>query len=202
VKPHWRSGALLALCSVAASAAPSQTETAVFAGGCFWCLEARFEAQSGVISVDPGYTGGTLANPSYRDVTAQTTGHYEAVQVRFDPARVSYGRLLVLYWLGIDPTDPDGQFCERGASKRAAVFALDATQAAKAETVRARAQAVLNARVVTPILHAGTFWPAEEYHRDYARKNPLRLEFYRRSCGREAGLRAIWGARPMLASDP
>ena len=199
---QWLLLALLGLGPDRAPAGAPRTETAIFAGGCFWCLEQRFEAEPGVLAAEPGYTGGTLDDPGYRDVTAQTSGHYEAVRVTFDPSLVSYRSLLVLYWLNIDPTDPDGQFCERGPSKRTAVFALDARQAAEAEAVRARAAATLGTEVATAILAAGRFWPAEEYHRDYARKNPLRLEFYRRSCGREAGLRAIWGARPMLALEP
>lgn len=177
-------------------------EVAIFAGGCFWCLEAKFEAAPGVVAAEPGYIGGWLDNPTDREVATQTTGHYEAVRVTFDPTTTSYRRLLIVYWLNVDPTNPDGQFCERGASKRTAIFVTGPEQERAATALKERAESVLRRPVVTPILPATTFWLAEPYHQDYARRNPLRYDFYQRGCGREAALLRIWGARPMLAADP
>ncbi len=179
-----------------------QTEVAIFAGGCFWCLEAAFEAMPGVVSVETGYTGGALADPTDRLVARQTTGHFEAVRVTFQPAAISYRRLLISYMLSVDPTDPDGQFCERGPSKRTAIFVTDAAQREEAAAIAARAEATLRKPVVTLIRPATRFWPAEDYNQDYARRNPLRYDFYRRACERDAGLQRLWSTAPMFAADP
>lgn len=168
-------------------------ETAIFAGGCFWCTEADFEKVPGVVAAQSGYTGGRTRNPTYRQVTAGGTGHYEAVKVTFDPARISYRALADRFWPTIDPTDTGGQFCDRGSSYRPAVF-VTPRQRADAEASRAAAARRLKqGRMATPILEAQTFWPAETYHQDYYRKNPLRYRTYRQGCGRDARLARIWG---------
>lgn len=168
-------------------------ETAVFAGGCFWSVERNFEAMPGVVSAVSGFAGGRTANPTYEQVVAGGTGHLEAVQVTFDPARISYRQLVDRFWRTIDPTDARGQFCDRGASYGTAVFAT-AAQRPAAEASRRAAVAVIGAdRFVTPVRDAARFWPAEAYHQDFARRNPVRYGGYSRFCGREARLRAVWG---------
>ena len=168
-------------------------ETAVFAGGCFWSVEANFERMPGVVSAVSGFTGGRTRNPTYDQVVRGGTGHVEAVQVRFDPARISYRQLVDRFWLTIDPTDANGQFCDRGAPYRTAVFASTA-QKQQAEASRRAAAARLGpARLVTPVQDAVRFWPAEAYHQDFARLNPARYAGYLRFCGRAARLRAVWG---------
>jgi peptide-methionine (S)-S-oxide reductase len=179
------------------AAAQPRTETAIFAGGCFWCMEKPFDDIPGVISTTSGFTGGSVERPSYEQVMTKTTGHVEAVQVVFDPARVTYGRLLAVYWGEIDPTDPDGQFCDRGAPYRTGIFAtttaqLAAANASKAELERRKP---FRAPIVTPVRFAGAFWPAEDYHQDYYVKNPARYALYRSGCGRDARLRQLWGPR-------
>jgi len=171
----------------------ARLETAVFAGGCFWSTEANFEHMPGVVSAVSGFSGGRVANPSYEQVVRGGTGHLEAVQVVFDPARISYRRLVDRFWRTIDPTDAQGQFCDRGASYRTAVFAT-AAQRPAAEASRAAAVAALpGRRFVTPVLDAARFWPAEAYHQDFARRNPARYAGYSRFCRRAARLRAVWG---------
>ena len=185
----------------AAIAAPAPTqadsgkrETAVFAGGCFWSTEANFEAMPGVVSAVSGFAGGRTANPTYNQVVRGGTGHLEAVQVTFDPARITYRQLVDRFWRTIDPTDPDGQFCDQGATYATAVFAT-ATQKPIAQASRAAAAAVVGAnRFVTPVRDTARFWPAEAYHQDFARNNPARYGGYTRFCGRTARLRAVWGA--------
>jgi methionine-S-sulfoxide reductase len=168
-------------------------ETAVFAGGCFWSVEANFERIPGVVAAVSGFAGGTTANPSYEQVVQGGTGHVEAVQVTFDPARISYRQLVDRFWLTIDPTDPDGQFCDQGPSYATAVFATPRQKAA-AEASRRAAAARLGAdRFVTPVRDAGRFWPAEAYHQDFARRNPVRYGGYSRFCHRAERLRAVWG---------
>ena len=183
--------AAAAALALSASALPAQagTETAVFAGGCFWCTEADFEKVPGVISAVSGYTGGASANPTYEN----HAGHVEAVRVTFDNAKVSYGALANHYWPTVDPTDDGGQFCDRGPSYRTAVFVSSAAQRRAAEASRAAAARRLGKPVVTPVRDAVRFWPAEGYHQDYAKKNPLRYNVYRRGCGRDARLKALWG---------
>jgi peptide-methionine (S)-S-oxide reductase len=167
-------------------------ETAVFAGGCFWCTEADFEKVPGVTAAVSGYAGGALANPTYEQVSAGGTGHYEAVRVTFDPARVSYAQLADYYFRTVDPTDSGGQFCDRGESYRTAIFVAGDAQRRIAEREKAEAQAALGKPVATFILAAGPFWPAEDYHQDYYKKNDLKYHFYRSRCGRDARLKAVW----------
>ncbi|WP_333592534.1 peptide-methionine (S)-S-oxide reductase MsrA [Brevundimonas sp.] len=175
------------------NAANARLQTAVFAGGCFWSTEANFEHMPGVVSAVSGFSGGHVADPSYERVVRGGTGHLEAVQVVFDPARITYRQLVDRFWRTIDPTDAQGQFCDRGASYRTAVFAT-AAQRPAAEASRAAAAAALpGRRFVTPVLDAARFWPAEAYHQDFARRNPLRYAGYSRFCGRAARLRAVWG---------
>ena len=168
-------------------------ETAVFAGGCFWSVEANFERIPGVVAAVSGFAGGTTANPSYEQVVRGGTGHVEAVQVTFDPSRISYRQLVDRFWLTIDPTDPDGQFCDQGPSYATAVFATSGQRPA-AEASRRAAEARIGAdRFVTPVRDAGRFWPAEAHHQDFARRNPVRYGGYSRFCGRAERLRAVWG---------
>ena len=167
--------------------------TAVFAGGCFWCTEADFEHVPGVIDAVSGYTGGRLANPTYEQVSAGGTGHYEAVRVRFDRGRVTYAELARHFFRTVDPTDDGGQFCDRGESYRTAIFVAGADQRREAEAAKAEANRALGGRVVTPILPLGPFFEAEGYHQDYYRRNPIRYRYYRTRCGRDARLRELWG---------
>lgn len=188
---------VLAACSAPAQSQPKErpavTQEAVFAGGCFWCVEHDFKAIPGVVEVLSGYTGGHTANPTYEDVITETTGHYEAVRVTFDPARITYRQLVDRYWRLIDPTDDGGQFCDRGPSYRSAIFASPAQKAdAEASKAALIASNRLTAPVVTPVLPLARFYPAEEYHRDYARKNAIRYNTYRAACGRDARLRQVW----------
>ena len=173
----------------------AQPQEAVFAGGCFWCMEADFEKQAGVLSVVSGYTGGHLENPDYKQVTQGDTGHYEAVLVRYDPDQVSYPELLTVFWRNIDPLDDRGQFCDKGSSYLSAIFAAPGAQLSSAEESKSKAQATLGEgrKIVTPILPVATFYPAEEYHQDYYKKNPLRYNYYRRGCGRDQRLEQLWG---------
>lgn len=184
-----------AACSPPSAQAQPRTETAIFAGGCFWCTEADFEKTPGVLSAVSGYTGGVEANPTYEAVTAKRTGHLEAVRITYDPARVSYAALVSRYWRTVDPTDSGGQFCDRGPSYRTAVFVASPVQRAAAEASRVQAARVLRKPIVTPIRDAGRFWPAEAYHQDYAKKNPFRYNIYRKGCGRDSRLRALWASR-------
>ena len=197
----WSLALLLAATLQAATpparAADGPAATAIFAGGCFWCMEADFDKVPGVLSTTSGYTGGSLANPSYEQVSAGGTGHIEAVLVRFDPSRTSYEKLLAAYWPNIDPLTATGQFCDIGSQYRSAVFYADAEQRrlAEASKVALQASGRFDRPVVTEILPAGIFYPAEEYHQDYYRKNPLRYRFYRSTCGRDARLGELWGER-------
>jgi peptide-methionine (S)-S-oxide reductase len=190
---------LLAACeggapSAEAAAPPKDKAVATFAGGCFWCTEADFEKVPGVISAVSGYTGGRTNNPDYKRVTAGGTGHYEAVRIVYDPRRVSYETLVRHYFRTVDPLDAGGQFCDRGESYRTAVFAHDAGQKAAAEAEKARAAKQVG-KVVTPVLAAARFWPAEDYHQDYYKKNPVRYKYYRYRCGRDARLKEVWGGK-------
>lgn len=179
--------------AAAAPKASGGTAVAIFAGGCFWCTEADFDKVPGVISTTSGYTGGTVANPSYEQVSAGGTGHYEAVRVVYDPKRVSYAQLVERFWPTIDPTDAGGQFCDRGESYRSAIFATPEQRAvAEASKARLVKRNVLPAPVVTPVLAARPFYAAEGYHQDYYKKNPIRYRFYRNSCGRDARLETVW----------
>ncbi|WP_421729911.1 peptide-methionine (S)-S-oxide reductase MsrA [Brevundimonas sp.] len=168
-------------------------EVAVFAGGCFWSTEANFEHMPGVVSAVSGFAGGRVANPSYEQVVRGGTGHVEAVQVTFDPARISYRQLVDRFWRTIDPTDPDGQFCDKGPSYATAVFASAAQRPAAEASRQAAVQALGQHRFVTPVRDSARFWPAEAYHQDFAVRNPTRYGGYTRFCGRSARLRQVWG---------
>lgn len=178
--------------------AAGATATAVFAGGCFWSMETDFDSLPGILSTTDGYTGGHLANPTYEDVTTETTGHYESVRVTYDTRRLTYRQVLAFYWRHIDPTDSGGQFCDRGASYRTAIFVADETQratalASKDSIERAR---VLDRPIATQILPLGPFWPAEEYHQNYHQKNPVHYGLYRAGCRRDAVVRQVWRRAP------
>ena len=187
---------LLALASLAVpvTSAWAQTARATFAGGCFWCVEADFDKVPGVISTTSGYIGGSVANPTYEQVSAKTTGHAEAVEIVFDPAKISYEQLLEKFWRTIDPTTKDRQFCDAGSPYRTAIFTHGPQQAAAAQASKAALDKSkpFKEPVVTTIEAAGTFYPAEGYHQDYYKKNPVRYSYYRTSCGRDARLRELW----------
>ena len=180
--------------AAAAPAAPAAAKRAVatFAMGCFWCAEDAFEGTPGVLSVVSGYTGGREKNPTYEQVSAHRTGHLEAIEVAYDPARVTYEQLLDRFWHNVDPLDGRGQFCDQGDQYRAAIFVHGEEQRRAAEASRERVAKQVG-EVATLIVPAATFYPAEDYHQDYAEKNPLRYRFYSTSCGRAARLRAVWG---------
>jgi peptide-methionine (S)-S-oxide reductase len=169
---------------------------ATFAGGCFWCMEPPFDKIPGVISTTSGYTGGKTENPTYEQVSSGGTGHAEAVQVIYDPAKVTYAQLLAVFWRNIDPHDAGGQFCDRGTQYRTAIFVHNDAQRKEAEESKRALEASgrLKQPIVTAILTATRFYPAEDYHQDYYRKNPVRYKFYRANCGRDARLREVWGA--------
>jgi peptide-methionine (S)-S-oxide reductase len=184
---------LAALLLAAAPVAGAAEALATFAGGCFWCTESDFEKVPGVLTAISGYTGGRVPNPGYEEVSAGGTGHAEAVQVRYDPAKVSYAQLLAVFWKSIDPTVKDKQFCDTGSQYRSAIFVHDAQQRQLAESTRAEVAKQLGVTVHTEIADAGIFYPAEDYHQDYYKKNPVRYRFYRSGCGRDARLEKIWG---------
>jgi methionine-S-sulfoxide reductase len=196
IRPLASLAALALLSAVpAVGAKEPRTETAVFAGGCFWCTEADFEKVPGVESAVSGYIGGSDPDPTYGEVSAGGTGHAEAVEVRFDPARVTYADLLEVFWRSVDPLDAGGQFCDRGDQYRSAIFV-------KAEEQRRQAEASRTALagsghfaepIATEVAPAGTFHPAEEYHQDYYKKNALQYRFYRWNCGRDQRLAELWG---------
>jgi peptide-methionine (S)-S-oxide reductase len=173
--------------------------TAVFAGGCFWCMEPPFDALGGVTATTSGYTGGTKQNPSYEEVSSGRTGHVEAIRIGYDPAQVSYQQLLDVFWRNIDPVDDGGQFCDRGAVYAAAIFYRDAEEKKLAEASKAAVEKRLGRPVVTAIRPAAAFYAAEEYHQDYYRKNPLRYKYYRYSCGRDQRLEEVWGKPEQVA---
>ncbi len=172
-----------------------KTETAVFAGGCFWCMESDFDAVKGVISTTSGYTGGSKKDADYEKVSAGGTGHFESVQVEYDPSQVSYTELLKVYWHSIDPFDGAGQFCDKGSQYRSAIFVKNDEERALAEASEAAIAPEVGGRkaIKTQILAASPFYPAEEYHQDYYLKNPVRYKFYRWNCGRDQRLKEVWG---------
>lgn len=170
-------------------------EKAIFAGGCFWCMEAPFDKLPGVVSVTSGYTGGHTKNPTYAEVSAGDTGHAEAVQVVYDPSKISYSALLTVFWHNIDPTVTDRQFCDVGHQYRAAIFYRGEQQHASALQSKGALEksGLLREPVVTEITPASEFYPAEEYHQHYYKKNPLRYKYYRGGCGRDKRLKGLWG---------
>ena len=178
-------------------AASVGSQSAIFAGGCFWCVESDFDKLPGVTATTSGYAGGHLDNPTYKTVTRGNSGHYEVVKVDYDPAVVSYDKLLEVFWHSVDPTDEGGQFCDRGQSYATAVIALDNQQTASA---LASKQALINSGydIVTPILPAARFYAAEDYHQDYYLKNPVRYKYYRYSCGRNQQVENVWGDQAYL----
>jgi peptide-methionine (S)-S-oxide reductase len=179
-----------------AGAPPPDREAAVFAGGCFWCMQPAFDALPGVVRTTVGYTGGHVADPTYEQVSAGGTGHVEAIEIEYDPATISYAKLLDVFWHNVDPTDPSGQFCDRGPQYTSEIFVADDAQRVAAERSKAEIERTkpFAAPIVTRIVAAGKFWPAEDYHQDYYRKNPLRYKYYRWGCGRDARLKELWGA--------
>jgi peptide-methionine (S)-S-oxide reductase len=171
-------------------------EKATFAAGCFWCTEEAFEKVPGVVSAVSGYTGGKVKNPSYEQVSSGTTGHTEAVQVTFDPAKVSYDKLLDTFWVNHDPTVKDRQFCDAGSQYRPEIFYHSDQQKRLAEASKAKWEKAkpFKQAILTPVTAAGDFWPAEEYHQDYYKKNPVQYRFYVTGCGRYSRLDQLWGA--------
>jgi peptide-methionine (S)-S-oxide reductase len=168
---------------------------AIFAGGCFWCMEPPYDELAGVHETISGYMGGHVKNPTYQQVTSGETGHAEVVKVTYDPSLIDYGRLLEVFWRNIDPLTEDRQFCDRGSQYRSAIFYVDNEQRALAEASRQALEASerFNEPIVTEVTAAGTFYPAEDYHQDYYQKNPLRYKLYRYNCGRDQRLKKLWG---------
>lgn len=191
--------AVVMLLALAASSSFAQgpTAKATFAGGCFWCVEADFDKVPGVLSTTSGYIGGTVANPTYEQVSGKSTGHAQAVEIVFDPGKVSYAQLLEKFWRTIDPTTKDRQFCDAGTPYRTAVFTHGAAQAAAAQASLAALEKSkpFKEPIVTQIVPAGPFYVAEGYHQDYYKKNPVRYNYYRSSCGRDARLAQLWGKK-------
>ena len=173
----------------------TETAKAVFAGGCFWSVELLFDKVDGVVSTVSGFTGGTKKNPTYDEVVTGTTGHAEAVQVTYDPKKVSYEKLLDVFWRNIDPLTPDGQFCDFGNQYRTAIFYNDEAQKRLAEKSKQALQGRFKQPIVTEIVAASQFYPAEDYHQDFHLRNPVRYQLYRTGCGRDRRLEEIWGSK-------
>jgi methionine-S-sulfoxide reductase len=186
---------LTALLSLPLQAADKGLETAILAGGCFWCIESDYEKLDGVVDVVSGYTGGELLNPSYEQVSSGTSGHIESVEVTYDPRKIDYAGILDYFWRHIDPTRDDGQFCDKGPQYRPAIFYRDAAQKTLAEKSKAEIEKTkpFAEPIKVELIPASTFYPAEEYHQDYYKKNPLRYRFYRYSCGRDKRVEQLWG---------
>jgi peptide-methionine (S)-S-oxide reductase len=182
----------------AEQATPPGAEVATFAGGCFWCMEPAYDKLDGVFATVSGYTGGENLNPTYQEVSAGGTGHTEAVQITFDANKVSYKKLLEVFWMNVDPTVRDRQFCDRGNQYRTGIFYHGDEQRRLAQASKSELDATkpFNDPIVTEITAADTFYPAEEYHQDYYKKNPLRYKFYRYNCGRDKRLNELWGNSP------
>ncbi|MBL0123595.1 MAG: peptide-methionine (S)-S-oxide reductase MsrA [Betaproteobacteria bacterium] len=183
--------------------APANTARAIFAGGCFWCMEAPFDKLDGVVSTTSGYTAGTKKDPTYKEVSAGWTGHTEAVEIVYDPAKVSYQKLLDVFWHNIDPTTKDAQFCDHGSQYRSGIFYADDAQKAAAEASKAALDKSkpFKGAIVTEVTAATQFYPAEDYHQDYYLKNPLRYKYYRNGCGRDARLTALWGDKAGVGGE-
>jgi peptide-methionine (S)-S-oxide reductase len=200
---HIAAVAVAALAALATSghAAPTRTPKpglarATFAGGCFWCMEGPFDKLPGVVSTTSGYSGGSVKDPSYEQVSSGATGHAEAVEIVYDPAKVTYEQLLDVFWKNVDPTDGGGQFCDRGNQYRTAIFAYGEEQQRLAEQSKKdlEASGKIKKKIVTQVLPAGDFYAAEDYHQDYYLRNPVRYKFYRYNCGRDDRLKELWGA--------
>jgi peptide-methionine (S)-S-oxide reductase len=203
----WTTGAILWLgLGLWLGAAQADQKTAVVAGGCFWCVEKDFESVPGVTSVVSGFAGGKTANPTYKQVTAGGTGHYEAVQITYDDSKVSYADLMTLFFRSVDPTDAGGQFCDRGDSYRTAIFVSGPAERAAAKAASAEAEQQLGAPIATKILAAGPFYAAEDYHQDYYKSSDIIItrfgprtkasayKLYREACGRDARVQQLWGS--------
>lgn len=181
--------------SMAQDNTTTKSALAIFAGGCFWCMEAPFDKLPGVISTTSGYTGGHSENPDYKEVSSGKTGHFEAVQVNYDPTQVSFEKLLEVFWHNVDPYDDEGQFCDKGQQYKAVIFYQDKNEKAIAEASRTAVKQSLSGKnIATDIKPAGKFYPAEDYHQDYYLKNPTTYRFYRYTCGRDQRLNAVWKA--------
>jgi len=180
---------------VARGAAAAELATATFAGGCFWCMEPPFDKLEGMAKTTVGYTGGQTHNPTYEQVSAGATGHAESIQVTYDPAKIGYAKLLEVFWRNIDPLTPNAQFCDQGSQYRSAIFFANDEQRQLAEQSKKDLEASgrFQQPIVTEVVQAGKFYPAEEYHQDYYHKNPLRYRYYRYSCGRDQRLEELWG---------
>jgi len=214
IKPLLLAAAIVAgYASQCGVAQASETARAHFAGGCFWCIEADFEKVRGVQEVISGFSGGTVANPTYKQVVRGGTGHYEAVEIQYDPGTISYDDLLYAFFRSVDPTDAGGQFCDRGESYRTAIFVSTPAERAAAEAAKARAEADLGRSIVTPILEFDVFYEAEAYHQDYYKDTDIILtrfgprskaaayQLYREACGRDARVRALWGDAALFAGS-
>ena len=175
------------------STGPTETAKATFAGGCFWCMEPPYDKLDGVISTISGYAGGTKKNPTYEEVSAGKTGHTEVVQVTYDPKKITYEKLLDVFWHNVDPLTANRQFCDVGSQYRTAIFYHDETQKRLAEESKKALAKRFKEPIVTEIVAASEFYPAEDYHQDYYVKNPLRYKYYRYNCGRDQRLEALWG---------
>jgi len=186
----------LPLTTFAETTPAPRLETAILAGGCFWCIEADYEKLDGVVEVISGYTGGHVENPTYKQVSAGRTGHIESVKITYDADKISYAEILDFFWHHIDPTRDDGQFCDRGSQYRPAIFYETANQMAQAIASREKIEQTkpFAEPLKVELIQASTFYPAEEYHQDYYQKNPLRYHFYRYNCGRDARVEQLWGA--------
>jgi peptide-methionine (S)-S-oxide reductase len=185
----------LAAGALAQTSEPPKTAIATFAGGCFWCVEADFDKVAGVISTTSGYTGGHTVNPTYEQVSAGGTGHAEAVEIAYDPAKVTFEKLLDVFWHNIDPLAKNAQFCDHGNQYRTAIFYHDDSERSAAEASKAAVQKHFKEPIQTEVTPAGPFYKAEEYHQDYHVKNPIRYKFYRFNCGRDARLDELWGKK-------
>jgi peptide-methionine (S)-S-oxide reductase len=183
-----------------AGSAKAEKMEAIFAGGCFWCVESDFDKVTGVLTTVSGYIGGKTDNPTYYDHT--TAGHREAVRIEFDSNRVSYDELLKIFFRSVDPTDGGGQFCDRGFSYTTAVYAIGDAQLAAAEKAKATAKRELKTDLATEVTAAPAFWPAEDYHQDYYKKNPVRYKYYRNGCGRDARVDEVWGDQARYGINP
>jgi peptide-methionine (S)-S-oxide reductase len=179
------------------ASAATRNATATFAGGCFWCMEDAFRDVPGVVAVRSGYTGGFVQDPTYAQVSTGTTGHAESVEVVFDPTKVTYAKLLDVFWGNIDPLAVDGQFCDHGTQYRTAIFFHDAEQKRAAEESKRRVEEKLEAKVATEIVAARIFYSAEAHHQNYARRNAAQYDLYRKGCGRDELLQKIWGVTPL-----
>lgn len=173
-----------------------QTEIATFAGGCFWCMQPPFDKTPGVISTTVGYTGGRIKNPSYQQVSSGSTGHLESIQVEYNPAIISYEKLLDVFWHNIDPLDATGQFCDKGNQYRSVIFYHNPTQQQQATASKETISKQLGQSIATEIVPASAFYRAEDYHQKYYEKNPLRYKFYRYNCGRDKRLKEVWKSVP------